>query len=1499
MSLLAARTDSSRPRSAIAAGVLLALVAASFTVAGPADAATEAPSGTPIANSQYILLDVDSESPPYPAPPSLDGTAAGAFDGDYATQWASKYNGGSPDPMPHFLTFDVGATHALTGVGYSVKVQGNGPAANVKVFTTNDADVAKDGTSSAWVQAGTATFRQPTSNTEVQFVAFDEPVSARYVQFRVLDAVNGSDNASASEIVVYTTDEDTNPPDPASPFQVKVDSVNTTDWKFPDDTSASTFIDRDGTFHFQQAHALYGKTSSRAWSFFTGTHLDDAVRDATISGAGTNPDTTAFCDASPTGVEATVAQGSTSYSQANYCDLTQMWVDPDTGHWYGLVHNEFTPQPFGDGLHYDSIDFAVSTDQGKTWTIPGHAITSPYSTARGDTAAFPQQTYYYGDGDPRLYVDYASGYFYAFYGSRVVNKGGSWVAFHQHVARAPIADKMATGSWQKWYDGAWTQPGIGGKESNMTPVTDASPTGYTAPDDEYDPNTPGTAQQQVSNGQMPPTSPLFVMDVTYNAHLGLYIGEPQHPDQSGKAPQEFYATDNLATQKWFKLGDTGADYTSASWYRWFVDPANKWSSAIVGKSFRSYCSFGCMDGSSAQYVNVTIDADEPAAVLDTSKTYSIGSGDQQLTVAEGGGMASSATEADAASGAWTFAATGDGAYTIASQAGTLLGVDGTRTADRAWRTSLTLTDPAEAGVGQQWFVIPSRSASTGEKTDTVRLVNRFSGLVLGLGAGKAETVPARSWDQQGDTTGGLASTRAQTLTLAEFTDSTGTTLALTPPMGWNSWNVFGCSINESIVRGVVDAIASNGMKAAGYEYITVDDCWMASTRAADGSLQADTTRFPSGMKALGDYVHSKGLKFGVYESPTEGTCQKRPGSYGHEAQDAQTFASWGVDYLKYDWCQTSTTESPKMWAENPGLTEKQLAQKLFTRMSEALEATGRPIVYSLSACCSALDFPQWAGSVGHLWRTSTDISNSWNSVLFNYGKTVGHAAAAGPGHWNDPDMLEVGNTSGTGLSPDETKAHLGLWALMAAPLVAGNDVRSASADVTGLLTNPRVLAIDQDPLGSAAVRVRDAGGIQVLTRPLVDGSRAVGILNTGSAPASVTVPLSEAGFDAGAVDLTEVFTGKESRAESAITVEVPAHGLALYRGMVDSPAALGITGPATVAAGATAEMVITAYRATEATDITVTAPDGWKVTPATTSIPRGQSKTRVTVQAPAGAFGPADIAVTGSVVDALGGDTHTVSAKTTVNATCGAQPQAPTAVVSVDSAESRLENTPGANAIDGNPSTFWGTDWSQTNAPLPHQIVVDLGASQMVCSLSYTPRQDNQNGRIKDYEVFVSDSPAAPGADATPVLKGQAAAGTATQTLAFPQPVKGRYLTLRALSEQAGNRWTTVAELAVDVRPAPALDATVSAVGKCVAGKAYLAVTVRNGEDVPVKVEMTTDYGAKSFAAVQPGASAFHSFAVRAKTLPAGTAGARVAAAVDGHEVAADLRASFEELRCG
>ncbi|MGW4276935.1 RICIN domain-containing protein, partial [Streptomyces seoulensis] len=448
-------------------------------------------------------------------------------------------------------------------------------------------------------------------------------------------------------------------------------------WTHPTDTPAAPFIDKDGTFYYQQSAALYGASEPRKWDFYTGRDFDGAAFSSTISNAvnpanplDKNGDTTWRCNNSPTGREATAAPSGSSYSQKNYCDLVGVWTDPDTGDWYGLVHNEFTPQPFGDGVHYDAIDYAVSTDQGRTWSIKGHALTSPYSTERGDTAAFPQQTYYYGDGDQRLFVDAASGYFYVYYGSRVVEKGSGWKAFQEHVARAPISAKMAPGSWQKWYDGAWSQPGVGGKESNMVPAGSAGSTGYTPVSGEYDPANTGTVSQQIAAGKMPATSPLFVMDIAYDAYLGLYIGEPQAVDQSGNAPQQLYATDDLATQKWFPIGDTGT-YRTASWYRWFLDGANKTNSAILGRSFRSYCSFGCSNGASGEYVDVTVGSSAPAAApVDLSKSYRITSaGGRVLAQASGG---SATTSLGAATGSalesWSFAADGDGSYRIANGA---------------------------------------------------------------------------------------------------------------------------------------------------------------------------------------------------------------------------------------------------------------------------------------------------------------------------------------------------------------------------------------------------------------------------------------------------------------------------------------------------------------------------------------------------------------------------------------------------------------------------------------------------------------------------------------------------------------------------------------------------------------------------------------------------------------------------------------------------------------
>ncbi|MFJ3901644.1 RICIN domain-containing protein [Streptomyces sp. NPDC090025] len=577
---------------------------------------------------------------------------------------------------------------------------------------------------------------------------------------------------------------------PAATYTVTVGAKGS--WTHPDDTPASPYVDKDGTFYFQQAHALYGASDSRQWNFFTGTDLDTATRSGAISDAvnpansnDRNNDTTWRCNNSPTGVTSTQAPAGSGYAHRNYCDLTGMWVDPDTGDWYGLVHNEFTPQPFGDGIHYDGVDYAVSRDQGRTWTVKDHVITSPYSTARGDSAAFPQQTYHYGTGDPRLFVDTASGYFYAFYGSRIVNKGGGWAAFYGHVARAPIAEKMAPSSWRKWYGGAWTQPGVGGRESTMVPVGAGSTTGYVPTNKEYDPANAGTVSQQVAAGLTPATSPLFVMDITYNAHLGLYIGEPQAVDQSGNAPQELYATADLTTQKWFKLGDTGSAYKNASWYRWFLDPANRTASGIVGRSFRSYCSFGCSGGASSEYVNLTLDSSTPAAApVDTGKTYRIGSagggaGSRVLAQVQGGPATTSLAAATGSTlESWIFTAKGDGSYRIANAAtGQLLGVAATAPATRAWGTKPTVTaaGPGGSTVGQEWWVIRGATASDNTPTGTYKLVNRYSGLVLGLSsaAGRlAETTPQRSWtDTSGSPVGAGRTAAEQTLGLTVTGDA--------------------------------------------------------------------------------------------------------------------------------------------------------------------------------------------------------------------------------------------------------------------------------------------------------------------------------------------------------------------------------------------------------------------------------------------------------------------------------------------------------------------------------------------------------------------------------------------------------------------------------------------------------------------------------------------------------------------------------------------------------
>ncbi len=310
-------------------------------------------------------------------------------------------------------------------------------------------------------------------------------------------------------------------------------------------------------------------------------------------------------------------------------------------------------------------------------------------------------------------------------------------------------------------------------------------------------------------------------------------------------------------------------------------------------------------------------------------------------------------------------------------------------------------------------------------------------------------------------------------------------LARTPPMGWNSWNKFQCNVDEQMIRETADAMVSSGMKEAGYQYIVIDDCWHGK-RDSLGFIHPDPQRFPSGMKALSEYVHAKGLKFGIYSCAGITTCGGRPGGRGHEYQDAVTYASWGVDYLKYDWCNTGGL--------NP--------VGAYTTMRDALFAAGRPVVFSI--CEWGDNQPwTWAKDVGHLWRITGDITNcfecevnhgSWSSwgVMKIIEMRKDLRKYAGPGHWNDPDMLEVGN----GMSVGEDRAHFSLWCILAAPLIGGNDLRAMSKETVDILTNREVIGVDQDSLGMQGFRYNnDINGLEVWVKPLQRGDWAVCFLN--------------------------------------------------------------------------------------------------------------------------------------------------------------------------------------------------------------------------------------------------------------------------------------------------------------------------------------------------------------------------------------------------------------------
>ena len=308
-------------------------------------------------------------------------------------------------------------------------------------------------------------------------------------------------------------------------------------------------------------------------------------------------------------------------------------------------------------------------------------------------------------------------------------------------------------------------------------------------------------------------------------------------------------------------------------------------------------------------------------------------------------------------------------------------------------------------------------------------------------------------------------------------------LAKTPPMGWSSWNRFGCDINEDIIKSVADAMVSSGMKAAGYEYINIDDCWQSIKRDGSGNIVADPKKFPSGIKSLADYIHGKGLKLGIYSCAGVLTCGGYPGSRGYEFQDARTYASWGIDYLKYDWCNTST----------------QNAESSYNIMSQAIRESGRPMVFSI--CEWGRSEPwKWAKNVGHLWRTTGDIQDCWDCTrswggegwLKILDKQAALSGFAGPGSWNDPDMLEVGNGN---MTANEYKSHFSLWCMLAAPLIAGNDLRNMSEETIAILTNQAAIAVDQDTLGLQGFIAYKDSQLEIWMKMLSGGDIAVCFFN--------------------------------------------------------------------------------------------------------------------------------------------------------------------------------------------------------------------------------------------------------------------------------------------------------------------------------------------------------------------------------------------------------------------
>jgi alpha-galactosidase len=416
-------------------------------------------------------------------------------------------------------------------------------------------------------------------------------------------------------------------------------------------------------------------------------------------------------------------------------------------------------------------------------------------------------------------------------------------------------------------------------------------------------------------------------------------------------------------------------------------------------------------------------------------------------------------------------------------------------------------------------------------------------------------------------------------------------LAQTPPMGFNNWNAFGCDVNETLIQGVADLFVSSGLKDAGYRYVNIDDCWSAMERDAAGRLVPDPDRFPSGISGVADYVHGLGLQLGIYADAGTRTCAGYPGSLGNEVLDAQTWADWGVDYVKYDNCFNLSDGSREDFVRR------------YSAMHEALLTTGRPIVYSICEWGQSQPW-EWAPElgVGHLWRTTGDITDNWSRIRDIIAANAPLAPYAGPGHWNDPDMLEIGNGP---LTLVEKRTHMSMWAVMAAPLIIGTDLRIATEETLSILSNREIIAIDQDPLGIQGTVVSNDAGVMVLAKRLVTGEYAVALYNSTDAQVSASATAASIGLGpADGYHLHDVWSGSSTTSGSVIGAGIAAHGTVVFTARPSLPADVA---PPTISIGSTLGTLIpgssgAATLMTRTTNLGVEA----------------ASQVRVTVEAPAG-----------------------------------------------------------------------------------------------------------------------------------------------------------------------------------------------------------------------------------------------------------------------------------------